>query len=78
MIAEALDPGFDYAGVDLQARLVDDARRTRPFVTFEIADVTTFWVGRRFDVVTCLGNVLSYLRTDEELLAACATLAAHA
>lgn len=75
--AEALSPRFDYTGVDVQPRLVDHARRARPYARFEVGDITIHRVRRRFDVVTCLGNTLAYLNADEELDAACSTLAAH-
>ncbi|MGH3976602.1 MAG: hypothetical protein ACRDS9_25280, partial [Pseudonocardiaceae bacterium] len=44
---------------------------------FEVGDITRYRAGRRFDVITSLGNTLAYLHADDELDAACATIAGH-
>lgn len=75
--AQALSADFDYWGVDVQPWLIQHARRAQPAARFEVGDVTRYRAGRRFDVITCLGNTLAYLQTDGELDAACATIASH-
>lgn len=75
--AQALSAGFDYLGVDVQPWLVQHARRAHPAARFEVGDITCYRAGRRFDIITCLGNTLAYLHTDAELDAACATIASH-
>ena len=43
----------------------------------EVADMTSFDLGRRFDVVTCLFSSIGYVGTAERLDQAIATMAAH-
>jgi SAM-dependent methyltransferase len=68
----------DCWGIDLLASNVAYARATRSGITFAVADMRSARLGRRFDVVTCLGNALSYAVTDEDLADTVATFAAHA
>lgn len=65
-------------GVDLQPQLVDHARRRHPECSFEVGELCTLDLNRTFDVITCLGNVLSYLRELDELNAAATSIARHA
>ncbi|HEY4019380.1 MAG TPA: hypothetical protein VGM75_11880, partial [Pseudonocardiaceae bacterium] len=65
-------------GVDLQAALLAHGRTVRPGLDLRVGDLRTVRLGRTFDLITCLGNVLAYLHTDTELDAAAATFAAHA
>lgn len=75
--AQALSADFDYWGVDVQPWLIQHARRAHPAARFEVGDITRYRADRRFDVITCLGNTLAYLHTDDDLNAACATIASH-
>jgi SAM-dependent methyltransferase len=75
--AQVLGADFDYLGVDVQPWLIQHARRTHPAARFEVGDITCYRAGRRFDVITCVGNTLAYLHTDAELEAACVTIASH-
>lgn len=75
--AQALSSDYDYWGVDVQPWLIQHARRAHPAARFEVGDITRYRASRRFDVIICLGNTLAYLHTDEELEAACATIASH-
>jgi hypothetical protein len=50
----------------------------RAGITFQVADMRTVRLGRTFDVVTCLGNALSYALTDRDLAETVSTFAAHA
>ncbi|TDC19211.1 class I SAM-dependent methyltransferase, partial [Kribbella albertanoniae] len=68
--------GAEAVGVDLQGQMVDYGRR-RHGVDLRCGDLRSVRLGRRFDLVTCLGNSLSYLRTDEDLRAAAETLRVH-
>jgi SAM-dependent methyltransferase len=65
-------------GVDLQPALLTHGRTVRPGLDLRVGDLRTVRLGRTFDLITCLGNVLAYLHTDAELHAAAATFAAHA
>jgi SAM-dependent methyltransferase len=68
---------FDLAGIDLNPDLLAVARQSVPEGTFEVADMTTFDLGRRFDVITCLFSSIGYVVTLDRLRAAVARMAAH-
>ena len=64
-------------GVDYAESNVVYARSTRPRLTVRQGDMRTVRLGRRFDVVTCFGNALSYALTDGDLARTAETFAAH-
>ncbi|MFB6721901.1 class I SAM-dependent methyltransferase [Kribbella sp. NPDC056345] len=68
--------GAAAVGVDLQRQMVDYGRQ-RHGVDLRCGDLRSVRLGRRFELVTCLGNSLSYLRTDDDLRAAAETLRVH-
>jgi len=68
----------DCWGIDLLASNVAYARAARPGLTVAVADMRSVRLGRRFDVVTCLGNAFSYALTDDDLADTVTTFAAHA
>lgn len=68
--------GAEAVGVDLQGQMVEYGRR-RHGVDLRYGDLTAVRLGRRFELVACLGNSLSYLRSDEDLQAAAQTLRVH-
>ena len=65
-------------GVDLLESNITYARSVRPGITFQVGDMRTVRLGRTFDLVTCLGNVLSYALCDSDLTDAVSTFATHA
>ncbi|GAB2574780.1 class I SAM-dependent methyltransferase [Kribbella endophytica] len=69
--------GVDAVGVDLQEQLVEYGRR-RYGVELLVGDMRSVRLGRTFDVITCLGNGLAYLQSEDEVEAALATVAVHA
>lgn len=68
---------YEVAGVDLNPDLLAVARERLPDVPLHEADMTTFDLGRRFDVVTCLFSSIAYVRTVENMRRAVARMAAH-
>jgi SAM-dependent methyltransferase len=68
---------YSVEGLDLDEKLLAVARRKHPDVAFHHGDMRTFDLGRRFDVVTCLGSSIGYTRTEEGMRAAIANLARH-
>ena len=67
----------DLAGVDLQPEMLAVARERLPGVELAQADMRTFDLGRRFDVVTCLFSSVAYGETEADLDAAVGRMAAH-
>ncbi|WP_330239200.1 class I SAM-dependent methyltransferase [Streptomyces sp. NBC_00525] len=68
---------FECVGLDLQPGMVGYALRTRPTLDIRIGDMRTARLGRRMDVVTCLGNSLAYVHGNSEITQVFATFAAH-
>lgn len=69
--------GCSAVGVDVQPELIEYAQATHPNVELHLGDLRSVRLGRQFDAVVCLGNSLSYQLTDDDLLAAAKTFAAH-
>ena len=69
--------GVAGAGIDVQPNLIHWARTQHPALWLEIADLRTARLDTTFDLITCVGNTLSYLHTEPELAAAFTTAAAH-
>ncbi len=65
-------------GIDLQEQMIEYARTRRPSIDFRVGDVRTFETGGRFEAITCLGLVFSYLLGNDDIDAAIATMARHA
>lgn len=64
-------------GVDYLDTNVAYARRARPGLVIHRGDMRAIRLGRTFDVVTCLGNALSYALTARDLALTAETFAAH-
>ncbi|WNO74270.1 class I SAM-dependent methyltransferase [Streptomyces sp. AM8-1-1] len=75
---EILAERFECIGVDLQPGLVDYAHQARPGLDIRTGDMRTTRLGKRMDVVTCMGNSLAYVHDNEEISQVFATFAAHA
>ena len=67
------DHGIDVVGVDLDASMLATARRRRPDLTWEQADLASLSLGRDFDVVVMAGNVVLFTPpgTEAAVVAAC-------
>ena len=65
-------------GVDLLESNITYARSVRSGITFQVGDMRTIRLRRTFDLVTCLGNVLSYALCDRDLIDTVSTFATHA
>ncbi|HEU4366811.1 MAG TPA: class I SAM-dependent methyltransferase [Methylomirabilota bacterium] len=65
-------------GIDLLESNVAYARAVRPQLRVAVGDMRTARLGRTFDVVTSLGNALSYALTDADLARTADTYAVHA
>lgn len=77
-IAVRLDElGYDVVGVDVDATMLDVARRDAPHLSWVETDLATFDLGATFDLVLLAGNILPLLEPGT-LDAVAARLAAHA
>lgn len=68
---------LEVAGVDRSAAMLAVARRKLPGVRLERADMTTFRLERRFDLVTCLFSSVGYLDGEAALRQAIRRMAVH-
>lgn len=72
-----IDRGFDVQGVDLSESMLEIGRAKLPGVPLHRADMRSFDLGRRFDVVTCLFGAVGEVGSHEALRSAIRCLAAH-
>jgi ubiquinone/menaquinone biosynthesis C-methylase UbiE len=64
---EYLKDHFKVAGLDLDANLLEVARKRCPEATFYQEDMTYFELNTNYDVVVCLFSSIAYVRTVENL-----------
>lgn len=76
-LAELRNRFHDAEGLDLDEGLLAIAQELLPDVTFHHGDMTSFELGRRFDVVTCLFSAIGYAGTEGALRAAIGAMARH-
>ncbi|MGW0949652.1 class I SAM-dependent methyltransferase [Streptomyces sp. NPDC002623] len=75
---EILAERYKCIGVDLQPGMVDYAHHARPGLDIRTGDMRTVRLGKRMDVVTCMGNSLAYVHDNKAIGEVFATFAAHA
>jgi SAM-dependent methyltransferase len=68
---------YEVEGVDLDEGLLEVARNRLGDVRLHVADMTSFALGRTFDVVTCLFSSIGYVATPKRLNGAIRAMAAH-
>ncbi len=64
-------------GLDLDPGLLEVARRENPDLVFHQGDMTSFELGRQFDVVTCLFSSIGYAKTLAKMRQTIKTLSRH-
>ena len=69
--------GYQVTGIDISPEFVEIARGKLPAGDFTCADMTTFDLGRRFDIILCLFSSIGYVRTPENAARTLARFAAH-
>lgn len=72
--------GFDCVGVDVDASMLDAARRRAPGLTWVQADLVNLDLGRTFDLVVAAGNVVPLVAegTESAVVARMAAMSATA
>jgi SAM-dependent methyltransferase len=68
---------YEVEGLDLDADLLAFARKRLPGVVLHQADMAEFELDRTFDAVTCLFSAIGYVRPEERMRAAVASMAHH-
>jgi SAM-dependent methyltransferase len=74
---EHLSKHYEVEGLDLDEELLAVARDRLPGITLHRGDMIEFDLGRTFDTVTCLFSSIGYVRTEQNLGAAVASMARH-
>lgn len=75
--AKHLAAHFQIDGVDLEPKFIEIARAKIPGGNFSVADMRSFQLGKRYDVVQCLFSSIGYLLTPEDIVAALKCFRAH-
>jgi SAM-dependent methyltransferase len=75
--ARFLASDFAVDGIDLEPGLLEIARAKNPAGEFHVADMRTFQLEKRYDVVLCLFGSIGYLLTGEDIVAALGRFRAH-
>jgi len=74
---EHLKPHAAAEGLDLEPELLEVARARHPELAFHRADMRTFVLDGRYDVITCLFSSIGYMTTIDDLGQAIARMASH-
>ena len=70
--------GFEVVGIERSVGMLDKARETdRESLTYVEGDIRTCEIGRQFDAVVALFHVVSYLTSNDDILAAFANARRH-
>jgi ubiquinone/menaquinone biosynthesis C-methylase UbiE len=68
----------DCVGVDYHEEMIRFAKSKYPHIAFQVGDIRSLRLNRTFDVVLCIGNVLTHAWTNEKLEQTLQTFAIHA
>jgi SAM-dependent methyltransferase len=69
--------GYEAEGLDLDPEMLAVARERLPNVPLHEADMTAFDLDKRFDAVVCMFSSIGYVRTEDRLRSATASMARH-
>ncbi|MFE2754365.1 class I SAM-dependent methyltransferase [Actinosynnema sp. NPDC059335] len=69
--------GYRVTGIDSSEHMLAHVRAHHPAVDVALADMRSFDLGRRFDVVTCLDSAMLYCHTNADLDAFLGRCRAH-
>jgi SAM-dependent methyltransferase len=68
---------YEVEGLDLDPEMLAVSRERLPDASFHEGDMTSFDLGKRFDAVVCMFSSIGYVRTEERLRDAIASMAQH-
>lgn len=72
-----LKKSFDIDGIDFDSQFVTIAREKNPECGFQVADMASFHLGKKYDVVLCLFSSIGYVKTMERVKATLRCFADH-
>jgi len=68
---------YNVAGLDFDPEMLSLARKKHPNIPFHQGDMTSFDLGRQFDVIVCLFSSIGYVKTTSRLQKALKTMNRH-
>jgi ubiquinone/menaquinone biosynthesis C-methylase UbiE len=68
---------YSVEGLDINARMLRLAKKKHPDVIFYRRNMTSFKLGKQFDIVTCLFSAIGHVQTKRRLDLAVRTMARH-
>lgn len=68
---------YQVEGLDLDEKMLAEARKKFPDVPLHHGDMVDFDLGREFDIVTCLFSSIGYVKTTQRLNQAVSRMARH-
>jgi ubiquinone/menaquinone biosynthesis C-methylase UbiE len=68
---------YQVEGIDLDPKMLSIARKKHPKIRFRQEDMTSFNLGKHFDVIVCLFSSIGYVRTKSRLQKAIKTMGRH-
>jgi SAM-dependent methyltransferase len=74
---EFLAKSFDAEGLDISSELLEHAENRNPGLAFHCADMRTFDLPVKFDIITCLFSSIGYMTSIKDLETAIANMARH-
>ena len=75
--AKHLSAHFQVDGIDVEPKFIEIARAKNPTGHYSVADMRSFQLAKRYDVVQCLFSSIGYLLTPEDIIAALKCFRAH-
>jgi ubiquinone/menaquinone biosynthesis C-methylase UbiE len=75
--AGPLSEHYKVDGLDLDANMLQVARKKYPKIKFHHGDMTSFNLGHQFDVITCLFSSIGYVNTKSNLQKAIKNMERH-
>jgi SAM-dependent methyltransferase len=69
--------GYQIAGIDLDPNFVRLVQEKLPGGRFQVADMSQFALGSKFDIVLCLFSSIGYLTTADKILSALTCFKRH-
>lgn len=58
---------FNCTGIDLNAEIIEIARKKQPEIDFIQADMSDFNLQKKFDIITCLFSSIGYITSKDKL-----------
>jgi len=75
--AKHLAADFQIDGIDVEPKFIEIARAKIPSGNFSVADMRSFRLGKRYDLIQCLFSSIGYLLTPEDIVAALKCFRVH-